>query len=206
MGQILVPMLISSAIGVATGVANSVLNNRPYHPSITVGIYDTPDTRRASGNAQKDNVRLLIENKKQDIVNIRQIATPSQPTKQEIVKKQIQQHEQEKKEKKADCFKNFASGLGEKLTKAQISKLPPKMEKTQNNDRSFQMEKVLNNMEAEQKSKLLCPEKLRNIAMEIVSEFTVELVGHGGGVSVPHFDSEEFKKFRSMIRIKKSKS
>ena len=64
MGQaLIIPMLIGSGLGILCDVANSKLNDRPYRPRICIGINDTPDTRRAAGNVQNDNLQRLLQDK-----------------------------------------------------------------------------------------------------------------------------------------------
>jgi hypothetical protein len=68
MGQIaVVPFILGGALlGMGCDYANAKLNDRPYNFRIQAGIYDTPETRYASGNSQNDSLLRIMQNKKEE--------------------------------------------------------------------------------------------------------------------------------------------
>ena len=181
----LVSMLIGAGIGILCDVANSKLNNRPYQFRITAGINDTPSTRRASGNVQNDNLQRLLQNKNQVVNSVVTVA------------QQKREQEQLVARKKTEAVSKLATGLMQLPTanRSEMVQLASSYDKKE----FSRADKIL---AGEQHSKLLCPQKVQEFAMECVAEIVSDLLFHGTAVTVPSLDSDEFQKFRKLIRKK----
>jgi hypothetical protein len=191
----IVSMLIGTGIGMLCDFANSKLNDRPYQFRINVGINDTPSTRQASGNMQNDNLQRLLQNKKECV-----------PHKKEVVSQQmsaVQREKEENEQKKLSVRKkieSLATGLMQIPNPNRVKH--EQLEKSHDKDQFSRVDQILKDTENEQRSKLLCPQKVQKIAMELVSEIANDLLFHGNAMTVPSMDSDEFKKFRGLMRKK----
>ena len=184
-----VSMIIGAGIGMLCDFADAKLNDRPYQFRINVGINDTHSTRRASGNIQNNNLQRLLQDKKKDVpqqISVAQREKEEKEQKQSIIRKKIEL---------------LATGLMQIPNSNRVKH--EQLEKSYNNDEISRVDQILRDTENEQRSKLLCSQKVQKIAVEFVCEIASDLLFHGNAVTVPGMDSDEFKKFRGLIRKKK---
>jgi hypothetical protein len=218
MGQVLALAVGGTIFRIGIDVLDSTINDRPYHFRASVGINDTPETRRCYGDTQKESLQRLIQDKRDEEAlrkrreeeQNRANAIAEQNRAYEIAAQKKREEEQIiAAKKKEESIVKLAIGLQQvpKRNYFETVKSDPKTEmarlETTYDKREFsRVEKELREIEQEQSSKLLCPRQVRELATEVLSEVFVEIVSHGNAVSVPSTNSEEFQKFRELLHKK----